>query len=542
MNLPFVFSSGEHGFYYLIDYTKDSGEAVVFKDFPAFNPHSVIPHSIILRDRRPSIKVISPMVSNYLLRLSYLSTGSSSALSLEDSTIMPFGIKKMQEVVGTDFVFVKNDLNAVKKYNDVYLINVLGPLSQNSGILKKVFLPLSLSEDSAEIIQTNHVFGRNQEDLIQVWIASGRVLVLTFPKTGEEPKLHGEVWHKGWKERFPARSPSLHFNSRFFPKTREYFSCLGCGEDGTAPCLYSWQCHSSCSSCSGPSEGECSSCPSSFTLENGACIKNCQNNQYRKSRSTCLDCPSDHILIRSNLTCLNCWDHNDYEECSFTKLGYNISLVESFLNISFTYQIDFFGEGRSLEKLENEIINWQKIFKIYSIKDKKSDPECEKPIYKFDGDNKRLTIRMNECQRKSRFYLRALRSKLIIERFKVPLMINLTTGSKYGSKVIDTDDDISLYSRGLRFIIWALYLIFFLYLILSKTEFAKNQPIKLIGNFLKMIDFIQSLSLIEVRYKVLVSKFFWMIQLIFSSPQFGLFEAYLNDESDVKREVSREDL
>ena len=534
LEAPYLYGSGEGARFYLIDYTRDSGDMVLFMDSFSLNSNLLFPQAVMFRDRRPTMKIINPNKSKYLLRISYLSPGSPS-LSVEDNVIMPFMVKKMQIVSETDYLFAKNDQDNDGRKHDVYLINALGPLD-GTHIRKKVGLPWFMNEDSFELVQVNHVFGRNKESLLQVWVSTGRVIQLTFPNTGEEPQPYGEVWHKRWKQRFPSGPPGTHFNSRYLPETGDYFSCKGCGENGQAQCLFSWQCHSSCSSCSGPGQTECTSCDTGFDLKDGACLKACAGNQYRKSGSLCFDCPSDHTLIRSNLTCLNCWDHNDFAECEFTRLGYNVSLQESFLNISFTYLIDFYGEERSLEKLGRESNNWPRIFEVFPIKEDSRDPECEKPTYTFENSTKRLRISIKECQREASFYLRALRSKIIIERFKVPLMLNISYSNKFNLKVVKADDEIPIYARFLRYIIWVLFLVFFLYLLLSETKFIENQPLKLIGNFLKMVDFIQCLGLIEVVYKVLISKFFWMIQLVFSSPQFGIFEDFLNDKTDLRRE------
>ena len=266
-------------------------------------------------------------------------------------------------------------------------------------------------------------------------------------------------------------------------------------------------------------------------------MKECSGRKYRKSKTECVDCPADYTLIRSNLTCLDCWEHNDYKECAFTRLGYNVTLKQdSFLNISFAYSIKFYGEGKSLEKLNNKTIDWAKIFNVDSLASENSGKKCQKPVYKYFHHLKELEIRLNQCPRGARFNLRWLKTKVLRNRFNVSLMLNTSFGDETSTKIFKADDKIPVYSRTLRFVVWVLFLVFIAYLIFSEAKFINNQPLKLIGNFLKMVDFIQSLALLEVNYRVLTTKFLWLIQLIFSSPQFGLLEGYLNDQKDVRRE------
>ena len=124
-------------------------------------------------------------------------------------------------------------------------------------------------------------------------------------------------------------------------------------------------------------------------------------------------------------------------------MGYNISLIQdSFLNISFTYSINFYGEQRSLEKLNDTSINWARIFRVENLKEKSRDPECKKPLYSYDDEKKQLNIGLNECERGARFYLRTLRTKMIQERYKVPLMVNLSSDHPFNEKILIADDEI----------------------------------------------------------------------------------------------------
>ena len=172
------------------------------------------------------------------------------------------------------------------------------------------------------------------------------------------------------------------------------------------------------------------------------------------------------------------------------------------------------------------------------MKDEKKDPECKNPVYSFDEQQNQLRISLAECEREARFYLRILRAKVIIEQFRVPLMLNLSSHDPLNDKVIQANDDIPIYAKFLRYPLFLLILIFVAYFLLSDIKFLNNCPLKMIGNFLKMIDFIQCLALLEVKYRVLTTKFFWLIQLIFSSPEFGLLEGYLNEQQDLRREKS----
>ena len=189
-----------------------------------------------------------------------------------------------------------------------------------------------------------------------------------------------------------------------------------------------------------------------------------------------------------------------------------------------------------MEKLNRSTNNWPAIFQVSNVQGKQRDPECEKPIYKYNDKEKELRITLNECQREAKFFINTLRIKVIQERFKVPLMLNLSVYDNFNKKIFMADDDIPEYYRYLRSVLWALIFVFLAYLLLSEIEYINNQPLKLIGNFLKMVDFIQCLALLEVEYRVLTTKFFWLIELIFSSPEFGLFGDYLNDQEDLNRE------
>ena len=491
------------------------------------------PYAVSFPDSNP-VKFINARksASDYgLLRLNYAGP-TGQVLVLEAQGAVPYNMNRMQVVKGSDYLFGNTD------FNNLLLINALGPLD-GSHIVKKFNFPWYMSTQSNEIFRVNSLLGQNKEVIAQIWTMGGRLLQFTFPGGAEEPQFLREVWHKRWRQRFrfPAKEDGSPFIYFYLPETGDYFSCSGCGSNGEAPCLYSWECFATCSTCSGTGEAECTSCPSGSSLLNGGCVKTCANNQYRKSKTECVDCPENYTFIKSNLTCFNCWDHNDYEKCEFTRLGYNISLIQdSFLNITFTYSIKFYGEQRSLEKLNRVSNNWPAIFKVSSIKDKQNNPECEEPFYKYNGTEKELRITLRECQRKARFSLRTLRTKVIQERYKVPLMLNLSSEQSLDYKILQADDDIPLYYRYLRFILWILILVFLMYLLLSEMEYLNNQPLKLIGNFLKMVDFIQCLSLLEVKYRVLTTKFFWLIELIFSSPQFDIFEGYLNDQEDLRRE------
>ena len=531
IGVPHVFADGNGARYYLIDYTKWPGQEMVIvnRAFPNDPGYGIMfPYGASLA-HKPTPRVIFMSRNNHMIRAAYAGP-SGDPLLLEESVALAFQMKRIQVVQGTDHIF-SNDTPWV-----LYLINAMGPYD-GSHILKKFVLPWYISDGIEQFIQINQILGGDNRELVQVWTLGGRLLQFTFPETGKEPQFYREVWHKRWKQRFKVTSVSTTFDSYYLPDTNDYFACYGCGAGGQSPCMQSWQCFSTCSTCSGPGETECTSCPSGSTLQDGACIKICSPNQYRKSKTECVDCPSDHTFIKSNLTCLNCWDHNDYSQCDFTRLGYNISLIQdSFLNISFTYSIKFYGQQRSLEKLNDTTINWPVIFGVSNVKDQTLKPECNKPIYKFNEIEKELRITLKECQREAKFVLSSLRSKIIQEKYKVPLMLNLSSHEPLNYKILKADDEIPLYYRFLRFILWILILIFLAYLLLSEIDFINNQPLKLIGNFLKMVDFIQCLGLLEVKYRVLTDKFFWLIELIFSSPEFEVFGGYLNDQQDLRRE------
>lgn len=50
-------------------------------------------------------------------------------------------------------------------------------------------------------------------------------------------------------------------------------------------------CHASCAACSGPSETQCTSCPTSKELRGGRCTDNCADNSYfDSSAATCKNC------------------------------------------------------------------------------------------------------------------------------------------------------------------------------------------------------------------------------------------------------------
>ena len=531
IGLPFIFG-GNSPWYALIDTTIDTGQMVVFKDQFVLDPNQ-INRSVVPFSEKVTPRLIIKTRNRYIVRLSYVHP-DNPPLSVDASIQLSFKINRMTRAPGTDKVFFDDADNRSMFYLADGMWAQGGPC-----ILKKVVLPEYLDNTSNDIVILSPVLGNNAEDLIQIWTAPGRLLQFTFPETGVEPTFHREVWHKWWKRRYQFTDASLlsQLYSRYLPETGDFFSCAGCGESGLAPCSYSWQCSPTCSSCYGPGQTECTSCPPGSSLENGACVKTCSDNQYRKSKTECFDCPADYTYIKSNLTCLNCWDHNDYKECGFTRLAYNISLVQdSFLNISFTYSISFYGEKKSLDKLNDTSINWPRIFRVENLKEKSRGPECEKPRYSYDHEKKHLKIGLKECEREAKFYLRTLRTKMIQDRYKVPLMVNLSSNDPLNNKILKADDDIPIYYRFLRFLLWALFLIFLLYLLLSELEFINNQPMKMIGNFLKMVDFIQCLALLEVEYRVLTKKFFWLIELIFSSPEFELFEGYLNDKEDLRRE------
>ena len=530
LHIPFIFGTSDVH-YCLLDTSKNVDQMIT-KNTLSFATN-IFERYIANFPEKPTTKLIAFSSRKYLVRFSYLDSGAN-ALVLDEYLNVGFWIYRMNRVPGTDFVFLENR----HEPGYFHLVNAIGTLDANS-LVSKVLLPPYMDSNSFDLVEVSPAVGFQNEPLIQVWTFGGRILQFNFPDTGKEPQFYREVWHKRWKTRFALDNPGRLsvIVSRYLPETGDFVSCKGCGKTGRGPCSFSWQCSPTCSSCYGPGQAECTSCPPGSSLENGACVQTCSQNQYRKSKTECVDCPSDYTYIKSNLTCLNCWDHNDYSQCGFTRLGYNISLVqESFLNISFTYTVTFYGEKRSLEKLNDTSINWPRIFRVENLKEKSKDPECEKPRYSYDYGKNQLKIDLGECEREAQFSLRTLRTKLIQDRYKVPLMVNLSSDHPLNEKIFIADDEIPTYYRFLRFILWALFLIFFLYLLLSDIEFINNQTMKMIGNFLKMVDFIQCLALLEVEYRVLTKKFFWLVELIFSSPDFEIFEVYLNDKEVLRRE------
>ena len=531
-DLPFIFGAGSAKFYSLIDYTKDTGEMMPYyhkstnSALGTFNPYA----TAFWNQNTP--KIITANNNNVLVRFGYLS-GGVNPLLIEDTHTMSFSIKKLQKVKNTDFVFTY-DVGT----SDAYLMNPLGPLD-GSHVLKKVALPADINKNAYDLLQVNLVYGKDDEHFLQVWAFNGRAIWFTFPKTGQTPQYHGEMWHKWWRQRYDVKYFKGVFNSYYLPETGDFFSCRGCGSDNGGPCMYSWQCSPSCSTCTGPGQTECTSCPTGSDLQNGACIKECADKQYRKSKTECVDCPADHLYIKSNLTCVNCWEHNDYAECAYTRLAYRISLVhDSFLNISFTYKVSFYGEQRSLQKLSNKSINWPGIFEVDILKEGLEEaPDCQKPVYEFREDDTELRIELKQCQREAKFYLRTLRRNILQGRFRVFSMLNISSENILNHKILTSSDDLPWYARILKPIVWILALAFLIYLLVSDLEFVKIYPLKLIGNFLQMVDFIQCLSLLEVKYRVLTTKFFWLIGVVFNSPQFEVYRAYLNDEQDLKREA-----
>lgn len=51
-----------------------------------------------------------------------------------------------------------------------------------------------------------------------------------------------------------------------------------------------YPCHSTCDTCSGPSDSECMTCPPQAYFYNGSCLSNCFSGTYADNTSTCQPC------------------------------------------------------------------------------------------------------------------------------------------------------------------------------------------------------------------------------------------------------------
>lgn len=68
-------------------------------------------------------------------------------------------------------------------------------------------------------------------------------------------------------------------------------------------------CHSSCLTCTGPSNSQCTSCLNNISPNNGFCgLVNCPAGQYRSSSNVCLNCLSNCISCADGTNCLTCQD------------------------------------------------------------------------------------------------------------------------------------------------------------------------------------------------------------------------------------------
>ncbi len=88
------------------------------------------------------------------------------------------------------------------------------------------------------------------------------------------------------------------------------------------------QCDASCATCSGPSTGNCLTCPPSTNLSNGKCISiGCSTGHYVDKNNNCQPCVSN---------CANC---SDGSSCTICQTGYKLTLAISAGNLVNTCQL-----------------------------------------------------------------------------------------------------------------------------------------------------------------------------------------------------------
>ena len=119
-SVPHIYCSGGQGEFFLIDYTKDTGEMMA--GFTKFTLDTGTPRAIGLAfNHKPEIKIVGVSFNYYLVRFGYNTVGGN-ALELEASVKMPFNILELTGIKNSDYFFGMDKGN-----QELYIFNALGP-------------------------------------------------------------------------------------------------------------------------------------------------------------------------------------------------------------------------------------------------------------------------------------------------------------------------------------------------------------------------------------------------------------------------------
>ena len=88
-------------------------------------------------------------------------------------------------------------------------------------------------------------------------------------------------------------------------------------------------CFNSCLNCTGPENNQCLNCNYDYVFRDGFCVNNCDTNEYISSNNTCFTCDDTCLscfngTLNSCLTCYNGFSINNYNQCVHQTNNINI--------------------------------------------------------------------------------------------------------------------------------------------------------------------------------------------------------------------------